>query len=293
MDVVHAAAELRSRCNEARAGGSKVVLVPTMGALHAGHLSLVEKAKEHGDFVVLSIFVNPTQFGPNEDLDRYPKTLQADVAASREAGAQLVFAPSADAMYLPGDEARVRVSDSAAHLCGARRPGHFEGVCTVVAKLFNLVGPCAAVFGRKDFQQLRVIQRMVADLMMPVEVVGSPIVREPDGLAMSSRNAYLSASQRKRALVLSQALSRAVELFDSGERSPESIRALARKLCESQADSIDYVEVVDEKSVVPLAPGTRIEERAVVAIAVHVGPTRLIDNVILGSDCAPAKRAIQ
>ncbi len=192
-------AEVRKVCDDARARGRLVGFVPTMGALHAGHLALVTaaRARSRDAFVVCSIFVNPTQFGPSEDLARYPRDLAGDV--NKLVGVDLVLAPDPSAIYLPGERTRVRVDELTSHLCGPHRPGHFEGVATVVAKLFSIVGPCSAVFGKKDFQQLAVIRRMALDLFFPVEVVGHAIVREADGLAMSSRNAYLSVEERSRA----------------------------------------------------------------------------------------------
>ena len=279
--IVRTPDELRAKCNEARAAGRRVAFVPTMGALHEGHLALVRCARETTDFVVVSIFVNPTQFGPNEDFSRYPRDLEGDVAKLAPSGVTLVFAPDAGAMYPPGEETRVHVGSLAEPLCGAFRPGHFEGVATVVAKLFAIVGPCAAVFGRKDYQQLAVLRRMATDLFFPVQIVGHPIVREADGLAMSSRNAYLSAAERERALGLSRALRAASRAFDGGERSAAVIERLARAEVERSADTIDYVSVVDADS---LARIDTIASRALVAIACRVGKTRLIDNFVLGED---------
>ena len=237
--VLRGPSELRDACDAARARGLRVGFVPTMGALHEGHLALTREAKKRASFVVCSIFVNPTQFGPNEDLARYPRDLEGDVRKLEDV--DVVFAPEPAAMYVPGERTRVRVDDLTSHLCGPHRPGHFEGVTTIVAKLFAIVGPSVAVFGKKDFQQLAVIRRMTKDLFFPVEVVGYPIVREPDGLAMSSRNAYLSAEERQRALGLSRGLSAAVRAFTRGERRAgvlrkaalESIEPVARSGCSS------------------------------------------------------------
>lgn len=257
-------------------------LVPTMGALHEGHLALTRRAKERADFVVCSIFVNPTQFGPNEDFSRYPRDLAGDTAKLTDV--DVVFAPDAEAMYVPGDETRVRVSALASHLCGPFRPGHFEGVATIVTKLFGIVGPCTAVFGKKDYQQLAVLRRVVADLFLPVEIVGHPIVREADGLALSSRNAYLSPEERARALGLSRGLRAASEQFRRGERSAGGLRSLVHASVEAAADSIDYVSVAHPDTLAPFADDASVGERALVAIACRVGATRLIDNTVLGED---------
>ncbi|MBM4374451.1 MAG: pantoate--beta-alanine ligase [Deltaproteobacteria bacterium] len=287
MDIVDSPAELCAACERARRAGKRVGFVPTMGALHDGHLALVDEARRRADFVVVSIFVNPTQFGPSEDFSRYPRTFEADRARCEASGVDVVFAPAPAAMYVAGDETRVHVGETAAHLCGATRPGHFEGVCTVVAKLFALVGPSVAVFGRKDYQQFRVLSRMVEDLMLPVEVVGLATVREPDGLAMSSRNRYLSERDRARALGLARGLTRAVERFDAGERSAGKLRAVVLAEVEAIADAIDYVAVADAERVVPFADEAQIGERAVVAVAARLGATRLIDNVVLGEERGP------
>jgi len=266
-----------------------------MGALHAGHLSLVAEARlrtafgrpdsERAGFVVVSIFVNPTQFGPGEDFVAYPRDFLGDAQKLAASGVDLVFAPDASAMYPEGEQTRVKVQRLTDPLCGAFRPGHFEGVTTVVAKLFALAGPCVAVFGKKDYQQLTVLRRMVRDLFLPVEVVGHPIVRETDGLALSSRNAYLSTAERVRALGLSRGLRAAWTAFDRGERDPGALRAQVFRAVEAVADRIDYVEVLHAEELTPL-PGP-IETRALVAIACHIGKTRLIDNVVLGEDPLP------
>jgi pantoate--beta-alanine ligase len=289
MNVVHDPAELRAACDRARAAGRRVGFVPTMGALHDGHVALVAEARRRADFAVVSIFVNPTQFGPNEDFARYPRTLEADAERCRVAGVELLFAPERGAMYLAGEETRVNVGDTAQYLCGAHRPGHFEGVCTVVAKLFALVGPAVAVFGRKDYQQWRVLNRMVNDLFMPIEMVGARTVREADGLALSSRNRYLSPEDRGRALALARGLSAAVRAFEAGERSAGALRTAVRAEVDPAATSVDYVEVADADAVTPFTDDARIGERALVAIAARIGATRLIDNVVLGEDPAPIR----
>lgn len=260
-----------------------------MGALHEGHLSLVREAKKRAPFVAATIFVNPTQFGPNEDYAKYPRDVAGDVAKLERAGADAVFTPDVGAMYPPGDETRVRVGATAAALCGAFRPVHFEGVTTIVAKLFALAGPCMAVFGRKDFQQLAVIRRMTRDLFLPVEVVGAPIVREADGVAMSSRNAYLSPDERARARGLSLGLAAAWRLFAGGERAAGVLRAAARAEVERVATSIDYVDLADPERIEIVADGATVGDRALLAIACRVGTTRLIDNVVLGEDPSPLR----
>ena len=287
--VVTTPEEARAACDVARARGSRVGLVPTMGALHEGHLALVREALRHADFVMVSIFVNPTQFGPNEDFARYPRDLEGDI--KKLYGASLVFAPQPAAMYPDGDETRVRVGPTAENLCGPHRPGHFEGVATVVTKLFSIAGPCTAVFGRKDYQQLAVLRRVARDLFLPVNVVGIPIVREPDGLAMSSRNAYLSAAERERALALSRGLSAAAVAFARGERSAGRLRALVNDPVAAVATSIDYVTLADPDALAPIDDGATVGDRAVIAIACRIGNTRLIDNLVLGEDPPPAREA--
>ncbi len=287
MDVVREPEAFRAACEAARARGQRVGLVPTMGALHAGHVALVDEAVRRAPFVAVSVFVNPTQFGPNEDLARYPRTLDADVAKSAAAGAAIVFAPESAAMYPPGDETRVQVGATAGPLCGAHRPGHFEGVATVVTKLFALSGPCVAVFGRKDFQQLRVINRLVTDLFLPVELVGLRTVREADGLALSSRNAYLSPEARTAARAIPLGLTDAARAFAEGERRAGALVDRVRSRVAKIATSIDYVDAADPDSLAVFGADARVGERALLALAVRVGATRLIDNVVLGEDPPP------
>jgi pantoate--beta-alanine ligase len=279
--------ELRRACEQARTAGRRVGLVPTMGALHAGHLALVAEARRRADFVVATIFVNPTQFGPGEDLARYPRTLERDVAACAEAGVAGVFAPEVGAMYPHGEETRVRVGATAAPLCGAHRPVHFEGVATVVAKLFALAGPCVAVFGRKDYQQLQVIRRLAADLFFPVEIVGAATVREPDGVAMSSRNAYLSPEHRRAARAIPLALTEACAAFARGERRAGALTGPARSRLEAVATGIDYIDLADPQSLQVHGPDATVGERALLAVAVRLGGARLIDNVVLGEERPP------
>lgn len=257
-----------------------------MGALHEGHLALVDEARRRADFVAVSIFVNPTQFGPNEDFNRYPRDLERDCSLLAPHGVDLVFAPEPSAMYPMGDETRVQVGALATPLCGAFRPGHFEGVATIVTKLFGLVGPSVAVFGRKDYQQLAIMRRLVRDLFLPIDIVGHSIIREPDGLAMSSRNACLSPEERARALAISRGLSKAAGAFEAGERSANVLGELARREIAAAVNRIDYVEVSDPDSLASLS-GQQLDARALLAVACHVGKTRLIDNVVLGEDLGP------
>ena len=285
--VLSTPAAFRAAADAARARGLTVALVPTMGALHEGHLALVTEARKHAAFVAVSIFVNPTQFGPSEDFARYPRDLGGDVTKLGGVGADAVFAPDATGMYPAGDETRVRVGALAASLCGPFRPGHFEGVATVVSKLFALAGSAVAVFGKKDYQQLAILRRMTIDLFFPVEIIGHPIVREGDGVAMSSRNAYLSPEERARARGLSRGLAAAGSSFASGERDAHVLRAQVRAEVERVATSIDYVEVADPDTLVPFADGARVPSRALVAIACRVGATRLLDNLVLGEDPVP------
>jgi pantoate--beta-alanine ligase len=258
-----------------------------MGALHAGHRSLVESAASATEFVVVTVFVNPTQFGPNEDLARYPRTLEADCELARGAGASVVFAPSAASMYPEGDETRVRVGAMAEDLCGAHRPGHFEGVATVVAKLFAMVGPARAWFGRKDYQQLKILERMRTDLFLPVQIHAAPTVREPDGLALSSRNRYLTDADRVRALAIATGLSRAVRAFERGERRVVELERLSAEPVRAAFDSVDYVTLAHPETLRPFAPTDLSPDRALLAVAARLGGTRLIDNVVLGEDRAP------
>jgi pantoate--beta-alanine ligase len=272
--VIRAPAEMTAWSLAARARGERIAFVPTMGALHEGHVTLLREARKHGDRVALSIFVNPAQFGPNEDLSRYPRDLPGDLAKAAAAGTDVAFVPDARDVYPAGFQTTVEVRELERGLCGPFRPGHFAGVATVVCKLFNVVRPDVAVFGEKDYQQLAIVRRMVADLDMGIEVVGLATVREADGLAMSSRNAYLSAPERARALSLSRALRAARDAAAAGARQGEAIVAQARGSLD--VDRIDYVELVDAETLQPL---TELDRPAVLAIAAFVGRTRLIDNV--------------
>lgn len=262
-----------------RRAGLRSGLVPTMGALHAGHISLVRIAKEQCDTAAATIFVNPTQFGPNEDFSRYPRTLEQDLDMLRDAGADLVFVPAVEHMYPAGSSTLIQPPRVSLPLEGAFRPGHFQGVATIVLKLFNLLPTTIALFGRKDYQQTLVIRHMVRDLDVPIRVEVCPTVREPDGLAMSSRNRYLSAQQRSAALSLWRALSRAAELVAEGERRISELESVMQRiLLDNGADRIDYARIVTPDS---LEDMTVLDQPAVALIAAHVGSTRLIDNLTL------------
>ncbi len=262
--------------------GFSVGLVPTMGYLHPGHISLIERARKENDMVVVSIFVNPIQFGPNEDLDKYPCDMAHDRDVCEKAGAELIFAPQPSEMYPCENLAFVDIKGLGDGLCGAKRPGHFRGVCTVVSKLFNIVLPDRAYFGEKDAQQLAIIRRMVKDLNFRTEIVSCPIVREPDGLAMSSRNLYLSPEERKAALSLSRSLSEAKELMCKGEKDAVKIRdAIVAGISAEPLAKIDYAEIVDSAD---LSPVEKIEKPVLAAAAVYFGKTRLIDNFTFEGD---------
>ena len=268
--------ETRDTVKEWIRKGLTIGFVPTMGYLHPGHRSLIEKARRENDKVVVSIFVNPIQFGPNEDFEKYPRDMEADTEMCRAAKVDLIFAPAVSEMYKTPNLSYVDIEKLGDGLCGAKRPGHFRGVCTVVSKLFNLVTPDRAYFGEKDFQQLAIIKRMVSDLEFDVEIIPCPIIREEDGLAISSRNAYLSPAERTAALVVSQSLSRAREAIGRGERGASVIKALVmNELLQEPLARVDYVEVVDAAELSPVA---EIGGSVVVAVAVFIGKTRLIDN---------------
>ncbi len=285
--VLSSVAELRAFTDGLRARGRRVGLVPTMGALHVGHLALVERARQLADDVVVTIFVNPTQFGPQEDFERYPRTLERDVQLATGAGATRIFAPSVAEMYPKGEKTRVVVSGITDFLCGASRPGHFAGVSTIVTKLFNATGPCVAVFGRKDYQQLKVIERMTRDLLLPVEVVGHPTVREPDGLALSSRNQYLTAEWRARALAIPRALEAAHAAFSAGERSAGVLRARVRAELENAGLRVDYATLAHPDELTPYEDEESLSGRTLLAVAAFADATRLIDNVVLGDEPSP------
>lgn len=253
--------------------------VPTMGYLHDGHLSLVRRARAENDHVAVSIFVNPTQFGPHEDYNRYPRDLERDLQLLTPLGVDLVFAPPVEEMYPPGFQTWVVVEEVSRPLEGAARPGHFRGVATVVTKLFNIIQPDRAYFGQKDAQQAVVIRRMVQDLNIPVEIVVCPTVREPDGLAMSSRNTYLGPEERRAATVLFRALQAAKARYEEGERDAERLRAVMREVIQAEPLArLDYVSVADPETLQELS---RVEDRALLSLAVYIGKTRLIDNILL------------
>ena len=268
---------LRARLDEARARRRRVGLVPTMGFLHAGHRSLVEHARSENDLVVVSIFVNPLQFNPGEDFDDYPRDLDHDLAVCAQAGADIAFAPAQQEMYPEPVVTSVRVGPLTDVLCGASRPGHFDGVATVVAKLFSIVGECSAYFGEKDFQQLTIVERMAKDLSLPVRVVGCPTVREPDGLALSSRNAYLSAAERAQAPVLRRALEAGAAVVEGGETDGAVVEAeMAAVIAGASLARIDYAAAVDPAS---LARGRPLRGEVRLLVAVRFGRARLIDNL--------------
>ena len=276
--VIRTSAEMTAWSRAARARGERIAFVPTMGALHAGHVALLEAGRRRGDRLVLSIFVNPTQFGPNEDLARYPRDLPGDLAKAAGAGTDVAFVPEAPEIYPAGFQTTIEVRELARGLDGLFRPGHFAGVATVVAKLFNIVQPDLAVFGQKDFQQLAIVRRLVADLAMGIEIVGLPTVREPDGLAMSSRNAYLSQTERTRALSIARALSTARDRAAAGERDARVLVDGARAALD--VDRIDYLELCDVATLVTLV---QLDRPAVLLLAAFVGRTRLIDNIQIGA----------
>jgi pantoate--beta-alanine ligase len=282
MQVCDTVSGLRECLAAHRAAGKCIGLVPTMGYLHAGHLSLVQVARRECNMVVMSIFVNPKQFGPQEDFATYPRDMEGDLRQAREAGVDAVFTPSVEEMYPPGFLTEVIVHELTAPLCGASRPGHFNGVTTVVAKLLNIVGPDRAYFGQKDYQQVTVLRKMATDLCMPLKIITCPTVREPDGLAMSSRNAYLNPAERQAALVLSRALRLAEERLAQGERQGARLAATLRDcITKEPLARIDYVAVCDPQT---LREVEQISGTVLVALAVYIGKTRLIDNAVLRVD---------
>lgn len=278
MNIVKTISEVRNEVKNWRKQGLSVGLVPTMGYLHEGHKSLIDRACKENDKVVVSVFVNPTQFGPGEDLATYPRDIQRDAALCEDTGAALIFNPEPEEMYFDDFHTYVTMESLSDELCGKTRPIHFRGVCTVVSKLFHIVAPDRAYFGQKDAQQLAIIKRMVRDLNFDIEIVGCPIVREADGLAKSSRNTYLNPEERKAALVLSKAVGLGQELIQKGERNADVIVEKMKQLIEEEPlAKIDYVQAVDAISIQPVA---EIKGTVLVAMAVYIGKTRLIDNFI-------------
>jgi pantoate--beta-alanine ligase len=279
MRIINSTAEMQRLANAARLAGERIALVPTMGYLHEGHVSLMREARRRATMVAVSIFVNPTQFGPNEDLASYPRDFERDCELMRTVPVDVVFAPQPNDVYGPGFQSVVEVTELTKGLCGAHRPGHFCGVTTVVAKLFNIVKPHLALFGQKDYQQLRAIQQMTRDLNFDIEIVPMKTVRESDGLAMSSRNAYLSPAERKTALALSRTLKAASASFESGAVEPDAVlKSALTELKRETGLQIEYVELLDAET---LQPPQNLDSPVVVAIAARVGKTRLIDNVVL------------
>jgi len=279
MKIIHSVADMQAEAEALRRSGQTIGFVPTMGYLHEGHLSLLRIARKRADVTVMSIFVNPTQFGPNEDLERYPRDFERDERLAREEGCDILFYPSTEEMYPYPYRTYVVVEEITHVLCGKSRPTHFRGVTTIVAKLFNIVKPHFAVFGQKDAQQVIVIKQMARDLNFNLDILTGPIVREPDGLAMSSRNAYLSADERKDALNLYKSLTEAKRLIEAGERDALKIKnAIERILRQGKSVRTDYIEIVDTTN---LKPVEKIQGDVLIALAVFVGKTRLIDNIQL------------
>lgn len=280
MIVITEPTEFQELCLRWRSQGLAVGLVPTMGFFHEGHLSLMREARTRCDKLAVTLFVNPIQFGPNEDLGNYPHDFAGDSAKAEAQGVDVLFAPVRDAMYAPDHATWIDVPELGRHLCGASRPGHFRGVCTVVAKFFSLAQPTVAVFGRKDWQQLAILRRMVRDLNMPVELVGHPIVREPDGLAMSSRNAYLTPEERKNAPAIHKSLDRIADMVRGGERDVAVLvkRLVAEIEAAIPGSRVDYAEFVDPEAIVPKKI---VDGPTLAAVAVYVGKARLIDNNLI------------
>lgn len=283
MNTVKTVRELRAAVARARSEGKRIALVPTMGNLHAGHAALVTKASQRADFVVASIFVNPLQFGPTEDLDKYPRTLAADQEKLLNAGCHLLFAPTVEEMYPDGmdGQTRLHVTGVSEGLCGGSRPGHFDGVATVVCKLFNMVQPDMALFGEKDFQQLAVIRKLVRDLNLPIQIFGEPTVRAEDGLALSSRNGYLTDEQRAVAPVLQRTLKQLAERIRQGERDFPALLGEGQQQIEQAGLRIDYLEI---REAAGLRPATADDRQLVILVAAFLGTTRLIDNLAFHID---------
>lgn len=281
MEVIETIEMMQKRCEELRLFGKTIALVPTMGFFHQGHLELMEVGKRLSDILAISIFVNPTQFGPNDDFEAYPRDMKADLEKAKDLGVNLVFAPSVEEMYPDGYQTKIAVERVTKHLCGLSRPGHFDGVTTVVAKLFNIVKPHLAIFGKKDYQQLTVVSRMVKDLNMDIQIIGVSTVREPDGLAMSSRNSYLSPKEKESALCLKESLDLANNMFRQGEKDAYNIkRSIEELILRHPFTKIDYIKLCHP---VTLEDVDRIEGQSLLAMAVKVGKARLIDNCLIGN----------
>jgi pantoate--beta-alanine ligase len=279
MKVIRDIVEMQRRAEQERLSERRISFVPTMGYLHEGHRALLREGRKKGDLLILSIFVNPIQFGPSEDFERYPRDWDRDCAIAKEEGVDLLFAPEASQMYLPLFQTTVHVEQVTQGLCGASRPGHFDGVATVVAKLFNIVKPHVALFGEKDYQQLATLRRMAQDLNFDTEIVGVSTVRESDGLAMSSRNVYLSFDERKVATALHRSLEEGLEQYRSGEREVSKLLHVIQKGIDKEPKiQVDYIEIRDAESLEPIS---MIERKAVAALAARVGKTRLIDNILI------------
>ncbi len=279
MRIISSAREMQSLVNGLIRNGNRISLVPTMGALHEGHMNLIDEGRRRGDVLVVSIFVNPAQFGPNEDFTKYPRDLEGDLRKIENLGADIVFAPTLEEMYPEGFQTYVEVKELQEHLCGHIRPGHFRGVATVVLKLFNIVKPHVTLFGEKDYQQLKIIQRMVKDLNLEIEVIGYPVVRDENGLALSSRNLYLSPIEKKSSYGVSMSLREIKKKFDTGCRNTKLMVEFGKKILEeSEINDIDYLEICDPET---LKSQELAESGNLVAVAVRIGGTRLIDNVRL------------
>ena len=279
IEIIETVGMMQEKAEQIRLSGKKIGLFPTLGFLHEGHLELIRQGRKRADILVMSLFVNPTQFGPNEDFDKYPRDIEGDIKKAQGEGADVVFLPSPKEMYPEGFQSSVNVEKVTGFLCGKSRPGHFEGVATVVAKLFNIVKPHFALFGQKDFQQLAVIKRMVKDLNFDIEIIQVPTVREPDGLAMSSRNKYLNPEERKSALCLKKAMDMAVNMAGKGEsRSEKIIASLEQLILSFPFTSIDYINICDPET---LEDVDILKDKSLLALAVRVGGTRLIDNCLI------------
>lgn len=285
MEVIRTVKEMQERAESLRRSGQTIAFVPTMGYFHEGHLNLMREGRKRGDYLVVSIYVNPTQFGPHEDLDRYPRDFERDHKLAESVGVDAIFYPADEEMYPSGYQTYVTVEQVTQNLCGLSRPGHFRGVATVCCKLFHIVKPHFAIFGRKDFQQLVVINQMVRDLNIDLQVVPMPTTREADGLAMSSRNVYLSPEERESALSLSRSLKMAEQMYEAGERKVEKITKQVENFIQSHPfTKIDYVKICDVNTMMDIEG--EIDKPAVMALAVFVGKTRLIDNHVLGEAIA-------